>query len=187
MYRKYLDYLKENLKEKRYIHSLNVAEECAVLAERYGYDKQKAYLCGLLHDICKNDSEEKMLQIFNKFGIILDNVQSSVNLLWHSIAGAVVVKEKFGITDTEFLNAIKYHTTGRENMTKLEKIVYLADVISADRNFEGVEKLRQTSKIDLDLAVLDSLKSCIENLTNKKQPIHLDTIKAYNSMILERM
>lgn len=187
MYSEYIDYLKEKLNEHRFCHSLNVAEKSKELAEIYGYDKEKAYLCGLLHDICKNDSEENMLQIFLKFGIILDNVQEKVPLLWHSIAGAVLVKEKFGFDDIEFINAIRYHTTGRDNMTKLEKIVFLADVISDDRDFNGVEKLREYSYQDLDLAVFECLKSSIANLSAKNAMIHVDTINAYNFIAAERM
>ncbi len=187
MYSKYIDYLRENLNEHRFQHSLNVAEKSKELAEKYGYDKDKAYFCGLIHDICKNDSEEKMLQIFIKFGIILDNVQKQVPLLWHSIAGAAFIQDKFGINDTEIIDAVRYHTTGRESMTKLDKIVYLADVISADRNFEGVEKLREYSNIDLDLAVFECLKSSVNDLVSRGKPVHIDTINAYNFMAAERM
>lgn len=180
MYSKYIDYLKETLNEHRFEHSLNVADECKKLAERFNYDANKAYLCGLLHDICKNDSQEKMLQIFNKFDIILDNVQRSTPLLWHSIAGAVFIQAKFGIDDEEIIDAIRFHTTGREDMTKLDKIVYLADVISVDRDFDGVENLREISRKDLDLAVFECLKSSIKDLSSKNKLIHIDTIKAYN-------
>ena len=186
MYSEYISYLKQVLNEHRFQHSLNVAEKCAELSELYGFDKEKAYLCGLLHDICKNDSEEKMLQIFDKFDIILDNVQKSVKSLWHSIAGAALIQEKFNILDIEIIDAIKYHTTARANMSKLEKIVFIADVISKDRDFDCVEKLREYSLVDLDLAVIECLKSSINNLTNKNALIHIDTINAYNFMIAER-
>ena len=186
MYSIYIDYLKSVLNEHRFEHSLNVAKECLELAKLYNYDENKAYLCGLLHDICKNDSKENMLQIFDRFDIILDNVQQEVHLLWHSIAGSLFVGEKFGIDDVDIINAIKYHTTGRENMTKLDKIVYLADVISVDRSFEGVERLREVSRVDLDLAVIECLKSSIKNLSEKNKPIHIDTIKAYNFLVAER-
>ena len=105
--------------------------------------------------------------------------------MWHSIAGSLLVSEKFNVTDEDILNAIKFHTTGRENMSKLEKIVFLADIISADRNFEGVEFLRQISEENLDLAVFYALKFSIENLARKKAPIHIDTINAYNFLAME--
>lgn len=184
MYSVYIDYLKENLNEHRFNHSLNVADKCLYLAQKFDCDKDKAYFCGLIHDICKNESRENMLQMFDKFGIILDNVQMNVDLLWHSIAGALFVEDKFGISDEEILNAIKFHTTGRAKMSKLEKIVFLADIISKDRIFDGVEELREISEKDLDLAVFYALKSTINNLTHKNSPIHLDTIDAYNDLAM---
>ncbi|MBQ4155514.1 MAG: bis(5'-nucleosyl)-tetraphosphatase (symmetrical) YqeK [Clostridia bacterium] len=184
MYSVYIDYLKENLNKHRFKHSLNVADICLYLAQKFDCDKDKAYFCGLIHDICKNESRENMLQMFDKFGIILDNVQTQVDLLWHSIAGALLVKEKFGVCDEDVLDAIKFHTTGRANMSKLEKIVFLADIISIDRNFDGVETLREISEKDLDLAVFNALKSTINNLTYKNSPIHKDTIDAYNDLAM---
>ena len=182
MYSAYVDYLKENLSEHRFVHSLNVANKCAYLAKKYNYDENKAYFCGLIHDVCKNETRENMLQIFERFGIILDNVQMDVDLLWHSIAGALFIQEKFGVVDEEIINAVRYHTTGRKNMTKLDKIVFLADIISADRSFDGVEYLRDLSEMELDVAVFEALKSSIMNLISKGAPIHNDTIDAYNSL-----
>ncbi len=184
MYSVYIDYLKENLNEHRFNHSINVADKCLYLAKKYGCDEQKAYFCGLIHDICKNETKENMLQMFNRFGIILDNVQMEVELLWHSIAGSVLIQEKYGICDEEIINAVRYHTTGRSDMTMLEKIVFLADIISDDRAFDGVDKLRIISEKNLDLAVFEALKSSIDNLTSKNAPIHIDTINAYNSLAL---
>ena len=184
MYSVYIDYLKQNLNEHRFNHSLNVADKCLYLAQKYDCDQEKAYFCGLIHDICKNESRENMLQMFDKFGIILDNVQENVDLLWHSIAGALVIKERFGVCDEEILNAVKFHTTGRSNMSKLEKIVFLADIISIDRIFDGVEILREISENDLDLAVFHALKSTINNLIYKNSPIHIDTIEAYNDLAM---
>lgn len=188
MYKKYIDYLKETLDDYRFNHSLNVADMCKKLACVNDYDVDKAYLCGLLHDVCKNDSKEKMLQIFQKFGIMLDDVQSKVFLLWHSIAGSLFIQDKFSIHDNEIINAVRFHTTGKENMTKLEKILFLADYISDDRNFEGVVELRKFAENnDLDSAIFECLKFSINELITNQKPIHIDTIKAYNYMCLERM
>lgn len=188
MYQKYIDYLKETLDDYRFNHSLNVADMCKKLASKNNYDEEKAYLCGLLHDVCKNDSNEKMLQIFHKFDIILDDVQKNVRLLWHSIAGSAFIQDKFSIKDKEIIDAIRYHTTGRENMTKLDKILFLADFISADRNFDGVDRLREIAENnDLDTAIFECLKFSIDELITNQKPIHIDTINAYNYMCLERM
>lgn len=185
-YDEYLDYLKATLDSRRFIHSLNVADECLKLSEIYGYDCDKAYLSGLLHDICKNDSQEKMLQIFNEFDIILDDIQKAQYKLWHSIAGALFIQKKFNITDTEIIDAIRYHTTGRENMTKLDKILYLADFISADRDFDGVEKLREFAYDDLDKAVLQCFEFSVNELCGINKPIHPDTLNGYNHIVLNK-
>ncbi len=182
----YIEYLQNNLDKKRFKHSLNVAEESVKLAEKYGYNKDKAYLCGLLHDICKNESKENMLQMFKEFGIILDDIQKSQYKLWHAILGAKFITEKFGIDDVEIVEAIRYHTTGRANMTKLDKILYLADFISADRDFEGVEKLREFAYFNLDVAILECFKFSINELCSMNKPIHIDTLEGYNFLIFNR-
>lgn len=185
-YSVYLEYLKSTLDSRRFIHSLNVAEECVKLAEKYGYDTNTAYLSGLLHDICKNDSKEKMLQIFSEFDIILDDIQLQQQKLWHSIAGSLFIQKKFGVDDTEIIDAIRYHTTGRENMSKLEKILYLADFISSDRDFDGVEYLRENAYLGLDKAVLECFKFSVAELCGIDKPIHPDTFKGYNYIVLNK-
>lgn len=183
-YKEYLDYLNKTLDNKRFVHSLNVAEECVKLAEKYGYNTETAYLSGLLHDVCKNDSKEKMLQIFNEFDIILDDIQLQQQKLWHSIAGSLFIQKKFDISDKEIIDAIRYHTTGRENMTKLDKILYLADFISSDRDFDGVGKLRECAYEGLDNAVLQCFKFSVNELCNIDKPIHPDTLNGYNCIVL---
>lgn len=176
-------YLQEHLDKKRFNHSINVAEESYKLAEKYGYNKDKAYLCGLLHDVCKNETQEKMLQMFDEFGIILDDIQKSQYKLWHAVLGAQFIQNEFGICDKEIVDAIRYHTTGRPNMTKLDKILYLADFISADRDFEGVDHLREYAYVNLDIAVFECFKFSIEELCSMNKPIHIDTLNGYNYLI----
>ena len=187
MYSQYIDYLRTVLDERRFIHSLNVADECKKLALHYNYEfVEKAYLAGLLHDVCKNDSKEKMLQIFNQFDIILDNVQKGQFKLWHSLAGSLFVQDKFGITDSEIISAIKYHTTGKENMSMLEKILYLADFISADRDYDGVDEIRKSAYVDLNKTLIECYKFSIIEVTQKGCPVHIDTVKGYNYLLTER-
>lgn len=187
MYSEYIDYLRTVLDERRFIHSLNVADECKKLALHYNYEfVDKAYLAGLLHDVCKNDSKEKMLQIFNKFDIILDNVQTSQFKLWHSLAGSLFIQDKFGISDREIIDAIKYHTTGKENMSMLEKILYLADFISADRDYDGVEAIRENAYTDLDKTLIECYRFSIIEVAQKGCPVHIDTVKGYNFLLIER-
>lgn len=184
MYEEYVQIIKERLNEKRYIHSLNVAKEARCLADRYGADSDKAYLAGLLHDICKNDSEEKMLQIFSEFGIILDNVQRASKKLWHAIAGAAYIEHVLGIKDRELIDAVRYHTTARENAALMDKILYIADYVSEERDFDGVEKLRSDLKTGLELCYKNALALSVADLCAEHRPIHPDTFYAYNSALL---
>ncbi len=183
----YLNYLQKNLDKKRFYHSINVAKESYKLAEKYGYNKDKAYLSGLLHDVCKNESEEKMLKMFKEFGIILDDIQKSQYKLWHAVLGARFIQQEFSIEDKEIIDAIRYHTTGRANMTKLDKILYLADFISADRDFDGVDYLREFAYFNLDTAVFECLKFSINELCSMSKPIHTDTLDGYNHLLIKKM
>ncbi len=184
MYEEYIEILKSRLNEKRFEHSLNVAKKAREIAVRYGADENKAYLAGLLHDICKNDSEEKMLQIFDKFGIILDNVQVVSKKLWHSIAGAAYIEHFLNISDKELLDSVRYHTTSRENATLMDKIIYIADFVSDERNFDGVDELRQALDESLELCYKNALSMSINVLSSEQCPIHADTFKAYNCVTL---
>ena len=185
MFEKYVEIIKERLTEKRFIHSMNVADCARQIALKYGADPDKAYLGGLLHDICKNDSEENMLQIFVEFGIILDDIQKLSNKLWHSIAGAVYIEHKLGIKDKELLDAVRYHTTARADATLMDKILYIADYVSAERNFDGVEGLRKDLEKSLDLCYRNALQMSILELSQRLKPIHFDTFYAYNSSLME--
>ncbi len=183
MFEAYEQLIKERLEPHRFQHSINVAEKSRELARRFGADENKAYLAGLLHDICKNDSNEKMLQIFDAFGIILDNVQKRQQKLWHAVAGAAVIEHDLQIKDRELIEAVRYHTTARANMTLLDKILYLADFVSADRDFEGVQALRDSVNAGLDEGLRACLKFSVLDLCNRDKQIHPDTIDAYNQMV----
>ena len=148
--------LKEKIKPKRYQHILNVAEMSFKLAKLHGYDPVKAYTAGLLHDCAKYLSEEEMLNEVDRLGIEADEVErrQARNLL-HSKVGAKWAKDKYGIEDEDIINAISYHTTGRPEMSVLEKIVYMSDVIEPGRDMEytpSLEVIRSVATYDLDLA-----------------------------------
>ena len=105
------------LTQKRFEHSLNVSEEAVKLAKKYGADTEKAELAGLLHDILKDTPPEKQLKILADFGIIMSDVELSAKKFWHAISGAVYIKHVLHIEDEDVYNAVRYHTTGRKNMT----------------------------------------------------------------------
>lgn len=178
--------LKERLKEDRYYHSLCVMEEAKKLAEVYGADVEKATVAGLLHDITKNESDDIHRFIFEKGNIPLDYVSRKSRKLFHAISGAYVVEHDLKITDSDIINAIRYHTTARENMSLLEKIIYMADFISADRTYDGVDELRKLAYTSLRDAMEFALEFSVNELVEKKAMLHLDTVKAWNDCIKER-
>lgn len=173
-------YLKENLSQKRYQHSLNVASECRKLAEKYGEDPDKAYFAGLLHDVCKELSGEKQKALVLKSGFAVCREELETRSLWHAIAGAYFVKNVFGVEDIDIINSIRFHTVGRAGMTRLEEIVYLADLISADRTYKDVEKMRRFVYSDLNEAMLEAFRFSIKNVVKKEGMIPLCTVEGYN-------
>lgn len=146
------DYLRSNLKPARYGHVLGVVNTAIKLAETYGEDKEKAEIAALCHDVAKNMSNEELRKIIEDENIILSIDEENTKELWHSIIAPIIAKKVFEIKDEEILNAMRWHTTGKENMTNLEKIVYLADLIEPSRKFEGIDEIREVAYKDLDLA-----------------------------------
>ncbi|MBQ2862412.1 MAG: bis(5'-nucleosyl)-tetraphosphatase (symmetrical) YqeK, partial [Oscillospiraceae bacterium] len=142
--------LKNRMNEHRYEHSLNVAKRAAFLAEKYGADAEKARFAGLIHDICKGIPQEEQLAIIEKEVITLDENTKKSPALWHSIAGAIYCEHELGVTDKDVLNAVRYHTSGRGNMSILEKVVYMADLTSAERNYPDAEYTRNLTDKSLD-------------------------------------
>jgi predicted HD superfamily hydrolase involved in NAD metabolism len=177
----YKTFLEERLNPKRQIHSLNVAETARELAERNSYeDIEKAYAAGLLHDICKNDSEQSQLEMVRKSERAVNNVDLITPPLYHAIAGAWYIEHKIGLRDEELLNAIRYHTEGRANMTLLDKIVFVADIVSVDRDFDDVEYYRDLAYRDLNRTTFEYLRFSIDDVLGKNTCISTHTINAYN-------
>ncbi|MGN0450751.1 MAG: bis(5'-nucleosyl)-tetraphosphatase (symmetrical) YqeK [Acutalibacteraceae bacterium] len=179
--------LQKRLNEKRYFHSLCVADEAKRLAEKYGGDKEKAYLAGLLHDITKNAPDEEHLQIFKEFGIILSDVEQNAKKLWHAMSGALYVKNILGINDPEIIDAIRYHTTAKADMSLLAEILYLADFTSKDRDYEDVDVIREYVDESLEKAFVYALEYSISDLVNQGRAVHPDTVAAYNQAVLNKI
>lgn len=176
--------LAARLNEKRYYHSLCVADEAKRLAEKYGGDTEKAYLAGLLHDITKNAPDEEHLQIFKEFGIILSDVERNAKKLWHAMSGAEYVRHVLEINDSEVVEAIRFHTTAKADMSLLAKILYLADFTSKDRDYEDVDVIRGYVDESLEKAFVYALRYSIIDLVNQGRAVHPDTVAAYNQAVL---
>lgn len=183
---KYVDYdefeeqIRARLSKKRFIHSMNVAEECFKLAEKFGADKKRCYLAGLLHDIMKEELPERQRRYVMDSGLSPDPAELAEKGLWHGIAGGYFVREELKIDDEEIIGAIRYHTVGCARMTLMEKIVYLGDMISEERSYKGVEKMREYCYRDIDIAMSVALSYQISSNCRKCEPISASTFEAYN-------
>ena len=177
--------LKGKLNEDRFIHSMGVADTAVRLAEKFGGDKDKAYIAGLLHDVMKNETAEEQLKIMKKDGIILSQAERNNPKLWHAMSGAAFIKLVLGITDPDIVNAVRYHTTGRAGMSLLEKIIYTADFISPERNYPDVDVMRSLSFESLDKGDLYSLQFSLKKLSESKLVIHTDSVDFYNELVIK--
>lgn len=175
--------LKATLSEKRFYHSLCVANRAVELAKIYHQDEGKAYIAGLVHDACKEFSKEEQLKITNDFGIILTEIEQTEPNIWHGYAASGFVKEKWDITDEEILNAVKYHTCGRGNMTVLEKIVFIADLTSDDRDYPDSKNIRKISETSLDEAIYNCYLYILPFIINRCGRITQNTVDCYNDSV----
>ena len=174
--------VKETLSEKRYNHSICVMERCAEYAKDLNVDIQKAKLMGILHDIAKEMPSEEKIKYCMENGIDIEDIERVHVTLLHGKIAAHIAKEKYGLDD-ELSNAIKYHTTGRENMTIWEKILYVADTTSVDRKYSNTEYFYNLSKENFDKALIEILIMTIKDRLDEKKMIHIDSINALNYLI----
>ncbi len=178
-----IEVLRDRIGEKRLGHTLSVVEESLILAKKHKAPEEKVKIAALLHDFAKNITLEESVKLVKDYNLELDDVTITSSELIHGPLGARMVRDYFNIGDQEILNAITYHTTGRENMTTVEKIVFLADFIEPARDFEGIEVIRKRSLENLDEAILMALDSIISYLINKRSIIHANTIHARNYLL----
>ena len=180
----YTEVLKGRLTERRFIHSLNVAKSARELAGIYGYDEDKAYTAGLIHDCCKDTPAGLQLSYMLENGMALTDTEISTAKLYHAMCGSMFIQKEFGIDDEEIINAVRYHTTGRKDMTLLEKIVFIADFISEERDYNGVDIMREKARRSLDEAIVEGLSFTIKDLIDAGRVVHTDTLGAYNDAIV---
>ena len=173
--------VEEKLSAKRFKHVLGVEEMCVILAEKNGADIEKARIAALLHDYMKETNIEVLKEMCKDVPEI-KGYETLLEIL-HGFAGAMAAEKEFGIKDTDILNAIKYHTIGRENMSLLEKIVYIGDAIEMGRNYPRVDEIRKETLKDLDSGIIMEVNRKIEYLKEKGGIIHIDTIKMRDNLI----
>jgi predicted HD superfamily hydrolase involved in NAD metabolism len=171
------DYLKHHLDRKRYEHTSRVVDEAMALSDVFDVDRGKARKAALLHDAMKNRTTGFLVSHLESDEQSRADALRTPEVL-HGFSAALFSRSEAGIEDEDILNAIRYHTTGRADMSDLEKVVYLADVIEAGRSYEGLEPLRELAYRDLDRAMLMALEMSLTHLREKGRTIDSDTIRA---------
>lgn len=174
------DILRIRLSKKRYTHSVNVAEAAKKLAEKYGESPEKAYIAGLLHDICKEAAQDEQLAMGIKCSQGMTATEQTIPPLYHSAAGSYYCSHVLHIHDSDILNAVRYHTSGRADMSLLEEIIYLADLISDDRSYKDVNRMRKLAFEDIRLAMLEAVKFSVGDVLEKGSLIPETSCAAYN-------
>lgn len=179
--------LQELLSEKRFHHTEGVAASARGLAARYGADPKRAELAGWVHDCAKEMTLAEMRALVEKAGMDVDEPVWHSRALLHGPAGSAYAKLHFGIQDTDILKAVFYHTTGKPDMTLLEKVVFLADYIEPSRDFPGVDELRTLARENLTNALIAAYDSTIGHLASQHAYIYELTLAGRNYLVLSQM
>ena len=175
--------LAEKLTEKRFYHSLGVQSISFALAIQYGSDIEKANVAGLLHDCARCLPDDKMLLKCEKYNLSISEVERRNPYLLHGKLGAYYAENKYGISDADILSAITYHTTGKPDMTLLEKILFVADYIEPNRSSKWIPDLNEVRKLsfqNINSAIYQILKNTLNYLNVKHQELDSITVEAYN-------
>ena len=175
----------ETMRKERYEHSVRVAAECKRLAQIYHVNEDLAEFAGMVHDICKDmkADDQKALMEAGKDDLDITEEEWNTKKLWHGIAGAQLMRQKYCMNNQHVLDAIRYHTVARKGMMPLEQIVYLADMTEAERNFIDVHTLRAAVNQNLNLGMYYALKISIANVLDKGGLLPRHTIEAYNQYV----
>lgn len=176
--------MKARLKKSRYRHTLGVVETAKKLARIHDADEESAMNAAMLHDYGKYLKADELLSYAKAFGISLDETTLESPALLHGEVGAELVCKELDICDEDVLNAIRYHTYGRVGMSRLEKIIYIADAIEPGREYPGVDELRDLANEDLDKALKRAISDSIKFVVEKGHSLHYNTIKLWNDIII---
>lgn len=176
----------EEYSPQRYIHVKNVIRVAMELADIYRADKDKVYCAALLHDIAKDKSLDELRAIVKFNNIDIDQEYFTNNIL-HGPCAQAIAHRTYGINDEEIQNAIYYHTFGRENMSMIEKIVFIADAAEASRTYTGVEKIRELMRLNIDKAIELSLEGTIKHVISKDEILYPLTCAALEYLRREKI
>lgn len=171
-----LDWVEARIKPKRFQHTLGVEETAVQLARIYGVNPYEASIAALLHDNAKNLSNEELYRICQTY-YPQYNLTQEYSSVFHAFAGAITAKRRYSELSNDVINAICFHTTGRPNMSTLEKIIYAADYAEPGREpFPGLELIREYLFNDLDDGIRHMLQQTVDYVKMKKKKIHPLTI-----------
>lgn len=175
--------LKKNVSEKRYIHILGVIDSADELAEKFSVSKEKARLAAIFHDYAKGMSKKSMLEFAKANKLDFDDIEYGNKELMHGKIARHIAQNKYNVNDNDVLNAIEFHTTGRKKMSELEKLICLADYIEKNREYPGVDKIRNLVDIDYDLALYTAFNGTIIHLIEENKIVHTRTVEARNYLL----
>ena len=174
--------VRSRLSDQRYEHTLNVKKMAVKLAKRYGADEEQAALAALLHDAAKEISKDEMRAIMRAYPEYAEGGEARPTSVWHGICAAILARTEWGVEDEAVLSAIACHTAGKPGMSRLDKILYLADMTSAERDWSGVNKLRKLERNDLDAAMLVALKQTNDFVLSQGKPLDPMSKAAYEDI-----
>lgn len=174
--------VRSRLSDKRYEHTLNVRKMAVKLAKCHDADADRAALAALLHDAAKEISKDEMRAIMKAHPEYAEGGEERPTPVWHGICAAILARTEWGVKDEAVLSAIACHTAGKPGMSKLDKILYLADMSSAERDWPGVNKLRKLERKDLDAAMLMALKQTNDFVLSQGKPLDPMSKAAYDDI-----
>ena len=174
--------VRSRLSDKRYEHTLNVRKMAVKLAKCHDADEDRAALAALLHDAAKEISKDEMRAIMKAHPEYAEGGEERPAPVWHGICAAILARTEWGVEDEAVLSAIACHTAGKPGMSKLDKILYLADMSSAERDWPGVNKLRKLERKDLDAAMLMALKQTNDFVLSQDKPLDPMSKAAYDDI-----
>lgn len=162
---------------------MEVSKSAVKLSKKYGADPKKAQIAGLLHDIMKETKNDVQLSMIKNSDVCVDEITLNSKKLWHQVTSMIYARDVLGVEDKDILNAIRFHTSARKDMSILEKVVYIADYISEDRDYKGVNDMRIYANRNIDEALIHALTFTIGELINDNKTICTDTVDAYNAIV----
>lgn len=175
--------LQTMLDQKRFLHTLGVRETALELAALYQVNQEQAAIAALLHDCAKNLPFPSLFEEAQKASLFLEDIDYRVPQLLHGPVGALIAHRDFGVTDEAILQSIRVHTLGSINMSDLDKIIYIADMIEPSRKYNSVKELRELASLNLEQAIISCIDASLHYVINNGFLIHPQTIDARNFLI----